>query len=74
MFYADKVKNMLFYAKTARIEAREGVVGEKMSIKAGGMLNISGKDTGDIYGIQKQEFHQTYAPCDENGLNENFSC
>jgi hypothetical protein len=41
--------------------------GEEMSIKAGGMLNISGKDTGDIYGIQKQEFHQTYAPCDENG-------
>lgn len=41
--------------------------GEEMSIKSGGMLNISGRETGDIYGIQKEEFYQTYAPSDENG-------
>ena len=38
-----------------------------MSIKSDAMLNISGRETGDIYGIQKEEFYQTYAPSDENG-------
>lgn len=41
--------------------------GEKMTILAGGVLNISGRDSGDIYGIQKEEFNQTYAPCDKEG-------
>jgi len=41
--------------------------GEEMNIKKGGMLNISGRETGDIYGIQKDEFEKTYARCDKNG-------
>lgn len=39
--------------------------GEQMNIKAGGYLNITNPD--DIYGIQPEEFEQTYARCDENG-------
>lgn len=41
--------------------------GEQMSIKKGGVLNITGRDQGDIYGIQRNEFDNTYAPCDKNG-------
>lgn len=41
--------------------------GEDMSIKAGGVLNITGRETGDIYGIQRKEFNETYGPCDKNG-------
>ena len=41
--------------------------GEKMTIKKGGSLNISGYQSGDIYGIQEDEFKKTYVPCDENG-------
>lgn len=41
--------------------------GEDMKIAKGGMLNISGMDQGDIYGIQPAEFKKTYAPCDEKG-------
>lgn len=41
--------------------------GEKMDIKAGGVLNVSGRNSGDIYGIQRKEFNETYAPCDKNG-------
>ena len=39
--------------------------GETMRIKAGGALNIT--NPGDVYGIQKEEFEQTYAPCDKEG-------
>ncbi len=41
--------------------------GEEMSIKAGGVLNITDRATGDIYGIQRKEFNETYGPCDKNG-------
>ncbi len=41
--------------------------GEKMTILAGGALNISGRDSGDIYGIQKDEFNSTYDRCDKDG-------
>ena len=41
--------------------------GEKMSVKKGGVLSISGRGTGDIYGIQRDEFNKTYKPCDKNG-------
>ena len=41
--------------------------GEEMDIKAGGVLNISGRDSGDIYGIQRKEFNETYAQCDKLG-------
>ncbi len=41
--------------------------GEKMDIKAGGVLNITGRESGDIYGIQRKEFNETYAMCDKNG-------
>lgn len=41
--------------------------GEEMDIKAGGVLNISGRDSGDIYGIQRKEFNETYAQCDKQG-------
>ena len=41
--------------------------GEEMDIKAGGVLNISGRESGDIYGIQRKEFNQTYAMCDKKG-------
>ncbi len=44
--------------------------GEKMNIKAGGVLNITNLD--DIYGIQKDEFEQTYALCDKNGVIVNL--
>ena len=40
--------------------------GELMNIKAGGYLNISDKD--DIYGIQENEFNETYAKCDKFGI------
>lgn len=39
--------------------------GEQMNIKAGGVLNISNLD--DIYGIQKEEFKDTYKRCDKDG-------
>jgi hypothetical protein len=42
--------------------------GEQMMIKKGGVLNVTNMD--DIYGIQQQEFQETYAPCDKDG---NFS-
>ena len=42
--------------------------GEKMNIAAGGYLNVSGIETGDVYGIQKDEFKKTYAPCDAKGI------
>lgn len=35
--------------------------GEEMKIAAGGYLNIT--NPTDIYGIQPQEFAETYAPC-----------
>ena len=35
--------------------------GEEMKIAAGGYLNIT--NPKDIYGIQPQEFAETYAPC-----------
>lgn len=41
--------------------------GEDMDIKAGGVLNISGRESGDIYGIQRKEFNETYAMCDKQG-------
>lgn len=41
--------------------------GEEMTILAGGVLNITGRDSGDIYGIQKDEFNNTYGRCDKNG-------
>ena len=41
--------------------------GEEMDIKAGGVLNVTGRDSGDIYGIQRKEFNQTYAMCDKQG-------
>lgn len=40
--------------------------GEEQNIKAGGFLNISNIE--DIYGIQKEEFFETYAACDKNGI------
>lgn len=46
--------------------------GEKQSVKKGGVLSISGRDSGDIYGIQRKEFLETYAPCDKNGNIINF--
>ena len=42
--------------------------GEEQNIKANGYLNISNLE--DIYGIQEEEFKETYAPCDENGIFE----
>lgn len=42
--------------------------GEKMNIAAGGYLNVSGIESGDVYGIQKDEFNKTYAPCDAKGI------
>lgn len=39
--------------------------GEKMNIAKGGYLNITNAD--DIYGIQQDEFNETYAECDKNG-------
>lgn len=41
--------------------------GEEMHIKAGGVLNVSGLTTGDVYGIQKDEFKNTYAKCTSDG-------
>ena len=41
--------------------------GEDMDIKSGGVLNITGRESGDIYGIQRKEFNQTYAMCDKQG-------
>lgn len=41
--------------------------GEQMLIKAGGMLNITGREKGDIYGIQRDEFKRTYGACDKTG-------
>ena len=38
-----------------------------MDIKSGGVLNITGRESGDIYGIQRKEFNQTYAMCDKQG-------
>lgn len=40
----------------------------EMTIKAGGYLNIT--DFSDIYGIQEEEFNNTYAPCNEQGIFE----
>lgn len=40
--------------------------GEKMQIKAGGYLNIDNEEK--IYGIQKEEFEETYSKCDKNGV------
>lgn len=37
-----------------------------MTIRAGGYLNIT--NLKDIYGIQKDEFENTYAPCNEKGI------
>lgn len=39
-----------------------------MTIKEGGYLNIT--DLSDIYGIQKDEFTNTYARCNEKGIFE----
>ncbi len=39
-----------------------------MTIKEGGYLNIT--DLSDIYGIQKDEFANTYARCNEKGIFE----
>ncbi len=39
--------------------------GEKMTISAGGYINTT--DFNDIYGVQKDEFLNTYAECDEHG-------
>lgn len=39
--------------------------GEKMNISKGGYLNITNLD--DIYGVQQDEFNETYAECDKNG-------
>lgn len=48
--------------------------GEWMDIQAGGVLNISGRAKGDIYGIQATEFADTYGRCDKNGtILSNFS-
>lgn len=41
--------------------------GEEMDIKSGGVLNVTGRESGDIYGIQRKEFNQTYAMCDKQG-------
>ena len=49
---------------------------EVMSIKAGGVLNITQFETGDIYGIQENEFFKTYTACDKDGnveLNEKYT-
>lgn len=40
--------------------------GEVMNIVAGGYLNVTNLD--DIYGIQPQEFAETYAKCDKFGV------
>ncbi len=40
----------------------------EMTIKAGGYLNIT--DLSDIYGIQEEEFKNTYATCNEQGIFE----
>ena len=37
-----------------------------MTIKAGGFLNITNLD--DVYGIQEEEFYETYASCNEKGI------
>lgn len=39
--------------------------GEEMTIKKGGYLNIT--NPTDIYGVQEDEFNETYAEVDENG-------
>ena len=38
----------------------------EMTIKAGGYLNIT--NLGDIYGIQEEEFNNTYAECNQQGV------
>jgi hypothetical protein len=40
--------------------------GEKMEIKGGGVIVNGGPN--DIYGIQPEEFQNTYKPCDQNGV------
>ena len=37
-----------------------------MTIKAGGYLNITNLD--DVYGIQEEEFYETYSECNEKGI------
>lgn len=39
--------------------------GEEMTIKKGGYINIT--DNNDIYGVQKDEFLNTYKECDKFG-------
>jgi hypothetical protein len=41
--------------------------GEKMTITAGGFLNVTHLHENKIYGIQKEEFFHTYSPCDKKG-------
>lgn len=41
--------------------------GEEMNIAAGGVLVLSGKN--DIYGIQAEEFAQTYGPTEKSGYD-----
>ena len=42
--------------------------GEVVKIqKDGGVLNVTARETGDIYGIQRKEFEDTYDRCDAQG-------
>jgi len=41
--------------------------GTPMSVKGGGVLNITNRATGDIYGIEKNALLETYRFCDKDG-------
>lgn len=41
--------------------------GEAMNIAAGGFLNVTDIKKKDVYGIQKEEFLETYSLCDPQG-------
>ena len=60
-------------APIVAIQVKEDVTivaswGEEQFIKAGGYLNVSNLE--DIYGIAEQEFYNTYAPCNKDGIFE----
>ena len=41
--------------------------GEDMHMKKGDFINVTGRDTGDIYGIAQKEFFSTYGQCTPEG-------
>ena len=41
--------------------------GQDMHMKKGDFINVTSRDTGDIYGIARKEFFSTYGQCTKEG-------